>query len=110
MAISVSFHVVKVCVCWFKSLLEPENVLLDGAMKIKLIDFGVARISNHTIQGQPASGTQKFMAPESFAENIFSRKSDVFSFGLLSWLIWTQNSFGLPINSCNSKRPKVRRF
>ena len=63
---------------------KPENVLFTADGEPRLVDFGVARTSEHT-PGLTATatvvGTPSFMAPEQARGEPASPASDVFSLG-----------------------------
>lgn len=69
--------------------LKPANVMLDGAGKIRVTDFGLAGIAA-SIQGADVrAGTPAYMAPEQLAGKEVTAKSDIYSLGLILYEILT---------------------
>ncbi|KAB2041636.1 hypothetical protein ES319_D02G161200v1 [Gossypium barbadense] len=67
--------------------LKPSNILLDEDMNPKISDFGMARIveENHNLEyTKKIVGTYGYIAPEYAVHGIFSFKSDVYSYGVLT--------------------------
>lgn len=66
--------------------LKSLNVLLDFNGTVKLCDFGMARLREHTyIATQHISGSPSWMAPEVLRGDDFDDKSDVYAFGVIMW-------------------------
>lgn len=69
--------------------LKPANVMLDGAGKIRITDFGLAGLAA-SIQGEDVrAGTPAYMAPEQLAGKEVTTKSDIYSLGLILYEILT---------------------
>ena len=69
--------------------LKPANVMLDGAGKIRITDFGLAGIAA-SIQGSDIrAGTPAYMAPEQLGGKEVTAKSDIYSLGLILYEILT---------------------
>ncbi|XP_057388957.1 receptor-type tyrosine-protein kinase FLT3 isoform X2 [Balaenoptera acutorostrata] len=72
--------------------LAARNVLVTHGKMVKIGDFGLARDimsdSNYVIRGN-ARLPVKWMAPESLFEGIYTIKSDVWSYGILLWEIFS---------------------
>jgi serine/threonine protein kinase len=60
---------------------KPENIILFAENRLRLADFGLARVAVRTVRGS-GSGTLGYMAPEQ-AMGRPSFRSDVFSAGLI---------------------------
>lgn len=91
--------------------LAARNVLITEEHTCKVADFGFARdvIASHVYERKSEGRLPiRWMAPESLYDNIFSVKSDVWSFGVLIWEVVTLGSTPYPGLSAAEVMRKVR--
>ncbi|XP_069139743.1 LOW QUALITY PROTEIN: uncharacterized protein [Argopecten irradians] len=72
--------------------LAARNILMFDCDRLKLSDFGLTRDVYETNMYQPTSARKlpyKWMALEAIYDQIFTTKSDVWSFGIVLWEIVT---------------------
>jgi len=79
--------------------LKPENILIEsydslGFFNIKVIDFGSAKvISKETSEKfcSEVTGTSYYISPEAISSGKFFKKSDIWSCGIILYLLLTGN-------------------
>ncbi|KAL8226184.1 hypothetical protein R6Q57_018741 [Mikania cordata] len=66
---------------------KTSNILLDGAFKAKISDFGLAKLVGRNNDGDASVtrvvGTYGYLAPEYLRDGLATAKSDVFAFGVI---------------------------
>jgi RNA polymerase subunit RPABC4/transcription elongation factor Spt4 len=67
--------------------IKPDNVIFDASGRLRLGDFGVAKVARKTITAS-GSGTLGYLAPEQ-AMGKPSLRSDVFSLGLILYRLFS---------------------
>lgn len=74
--------------------LKPENILLSTDGTLKISDFGIARIRNgkHFTAHGGVVGTFDYMSPEYLKDSVCDERSDIFSIGILGYLLLTGES------------------
>ncbi|MEM7310311.1 MAG: serine/threonine-protein kinase [Planctomycetota bacterium] len=74
---------------------KPENVLLDTEGRVKLVDFGLAKLSAggegaHLTCSDQAMGTPRYMAPEQLERPLeVDHRADIFSLGVVLYEMLT---------------------
>ena len=63
--------------------LKPENILLDKDYNIKLCDFGWSALYADDVLRETMCGTFEYMAPEIYKRKNQTKKTDVWSLGIL---------------------------
>lgn len=67
--------------------IKPSNIIITPKNKIKILDFGIARIINEAVQGITQAGTKMgtvaYMSPEQVRGKEVDSKSDIYSLGVV---------------------------
>ncbi|XP_024542698.1 mixed lineage kinase domain-like protein isoform X1 [Selaginella moellendorffii] len=98
--------------------LKPQNILVgeedNDLVSIRIADFGVSRpdfISSLISEATPKQGTRNFMAPEVWTSERYTKKADVYSYGMLSYQLVTGNipfKVGMDMEQVlRGKRPEI---
>lgn len=72
--------------------IKPANILFDGDDRVKVADFGLAKLDNHPGMTQPGQrpGTPLYMSPEQVAGVVrLDARSDIFSLGVVLYRLMT---------------------
>lgn len=69
--------------------LKSENLVLTDDLHVKLTDFGVGCLETECDLRSADTGTFRWMAPEMISHQHYSKKVDVYSFGVILWELVT---------------------
>lgn len=98
----------------FHQDLRPDNIMIDETGTAKIIDFGSVRIAgareiSSPIKQQAVLGTALYTAPECFLGEAGSKKSDMFSLGVICYqLVTGKHPYGTDIAKCRTKAQQHR--
>jgi serine/threonine protein kinase len=73
--------------------LKPPNILINDAGLVKIVDFGLAAVSNDTASRLTKTGallgTPLYMAPEQVQNHTLDARVDIYSLGIIMYEIFT---------------------
>ncbi|NXW25875.1 JAK3 kinase, partial [Circaetus pectoralis] len=76
--------------------LASRNILVESETHVKIGDFGLAKLlpqdKDYYVVQEPGQSPVFWYAPESLADNVFSRASDIWSFGVLLYELFTYSN------------------
>ncbi len=96
--------------------LRPNNIMIDKAGTVKLIDFGSVRIAGiteigSTAENQDILGTTQYTAPEYFLGEAGTPRSDLFSLGVITYQMLSGNlPFGTQVAKATSRAAQRKLF
>lgn len=69
--------------------LKPANIIIDSRGKARITDFGIAGLEEDVQGAESRVGTPAYMSPEQITGKEVTKKSDIYSLGLLIYEIFT---------------------
>ena len=70
---------------------KPANVFITNENRVKLMDFGMARLARHDTKDTPLAGTPAYWCPEQIMGKPQDARSDMFSLGIVLYEMVTGN-------------------
>lgn len=96
--------------------IKPQNIFISENGDYKLGDFGIARTIEKTMGGMSRKGTYNYMAPEVFSEKVYDHTADIYSLGMVMYVLLNGNRGPFLPAAPTKTRPseeeeaRVRRF
>ncbi len=94
--------------------LRPQNIMIDAAGTVTLIDFGSTRVPG-VIEALPMAGaneilgTAQYAAPEYFLGETGTTRSDLFSLGVIAYQMLTERlPYGAQVAKTRSRKQQAR--
>jgi len=71
--------------------IKPTNIMLGKGGGVKLFDFGIARIGDHSVTETQIVGTLSYMSPEQVNGKPVDARTDLFSTGVVLYQLFTNH-------------------
>ncbi len=90
--------------------LRPENIMIDKAGTVKIIDFGSTRVAGvvetgPSVKDEDILGTLQYTAPEYFVGDKGNRRSDFFSLGVITYQMMTGKlPYGMQVSKIRTRK------
>jgi hypothetical protein len=67
--------------------IKPENIMIDGCQRLKIMDFGLAKLKtdNNLTNAGSTLGTLRYMAPEQIRGEDADQRSDIYAAGIVMY-------------------------
>ncbi|PRQ51099.1 putative protein kinase RLK-Pelle-LysM family [Rosa chinensis] len=92
--------------------IKTSNILLDGAFRGKISDFGLAKLVGKTGEGEATVtkvvGTYGYLAPEYLSDGRATTKSDIYAFGVVLFEILSGKEAVIRTEGTVTKNPERR--
>ncbi len=97
--------------------IKPQNVMITKNKKIKVMDFGIAKMSRDTTINADSyiSGSVHYIAPEQVKRNYSDERTDIYSLGITMFEMLTgkvpfeaDNDVSVAIKHINDNIPSIR--
>jgi predicted Ser/Thr protein kinase len=69
--------------------LKPGNVMIDGRGRVRIVDFGIARLAGESQGSEAVLGTPGYMSPEQLRGSDATTRSEIYVLGLLLYQLFT---------------------
>ncbi|SDC64812.1 serine/threonine protein kinase [Terribacillus halophilus] len=99
--------------------IKPQNILIDDYGKVKVTDFGIATALSATslTQTNALLGSVHYLSPEQARGGIATKKSDVYSLGIVMFELLTgrlpfsgESAVSIALKHLQTETPSVRRW
>ena len=81
--------------------INSSNILLDEEFHCKICDFGMSKYLNEDNYTTNSQSTLLWMSPEYLCDGIINDKCDIYSFGILIWEIFMEDTNPYKNNNIN---------
>jgi serine/threonine protein kinase len=90
--------------------IKPDNVILEGGGKLKLVDFGVVRVPGwEDFPPEDVPGTAAYMAPEMFKGEAGNEATDLYALGVTMFRAFTSEfPYGNPDGTSPPRRDRPK--